>query len=68
MTDWYDKNKFKKILATVNSNKFSHKNEIGKLKYNEIKDLVNNINKNTISEILAKKNINALNQIKMAEI
>ena len=30
--DWYDKNKFKKILAIVNSNKFNHKNKIGKLK------------------------------------
>ena len=29
---WYDKNKFKKILAIVNSNKFNHKNKIGKLK------------------------------------
>ena len=53
MTDWYDKNKFKKILATVNSNRFNHKNKIAQLKYNEIKDLVNNINKNTMSEILA---------------
>ena len=32
MADWYDKNKFKKILAIVNSNKFNHKNKIGKLK------------------------------------
>ena len=54
-TDWYDKNKFKKILAIVDSNKFSHKNKIGKFKYNDINDLVNNINKNKISEILAKK-------------
>ena len=30
--DWYDKNKFKKILAIVNSNKFNRKNKIGKLK------------------------------------
>ena len=30
--DWYDKNKFKKILAIVNSNKFNHKYKIGKLK------------------------------------
>ena len=53
-TDWYDKNKFKKILAIVDSNKFNHKNKIGKFKHNDINDLVNNINKNTISEILAK--------------
>ena len=30
--------------------------------------MVNNINKNTISEILARKNLNALNEIKNAEI
>ena len=67
-TDWYDKNKFKKILDVVGSNKFNHKNKIGKLKYNDIKNLVNNINKNTITETLAKENINALNQIKNTEI
>ena len=54
-TDWYDKNKFKKILAIVDSNKFNHKNKIGNFKYNVINDLVNDINKNAISEILAKK-------------
>ena len=55
-TNWYDKNKFKKILAIVDSNKFNHKNKIGKFKYNDINELANSINKNTISEILAKKN------------
>ena len=35
-------------------------NLIIKIKY-DIKDLIDNINKNTISEILAKKNLNALN-------
>ena len=54
-TDWFDKNKFKKILATVDSNKFNHKNKIGKLKYNDINDVVNSIKNNTISEIVAKK-------------
>ena len=68
MTDWYDKNKFEKILAIVNSNKFSHKNKIGKLRYNDIKNLVDSINKNTISEVLANENINALNKIKKAEM
>ena len=68
MTDWYDKNKFEKILAIVNSNKFSHKNKIGKLRYNDIKNLVDSINKNTISEILANKNINALNKLKKTEM
>ena len=63
-TDWFDKNKFKKILAIVDSNKFNHRNKIGKLKYNEINDLINNIKNNTISEILARKNLNVLNEIK----
>ena len=68
MTDWFDKNKFKKILAIVSSNKFNHKNKIGKFKYNDIKDLIDNINKNTISEILAKKNLSALKELKNTEI
>ena len=67
-TGWFDKNKFKKILAVVNSKKFNHKNKIGKLKYSDIVNLINNINDNTISETLAKKNLNALNEIKKAEI
>ena len=72
MTDyypnWFDKNKFKKILAITDSNKFSHKNKIDEFKYTGIKDLVNNIKNNTISEISAKKSLNALNEIKNAEI
>ena len=39
-----------------------------KFKYDNIKDLVNNIRNNTISEIDAKKDLNALNEIKKAEI
>ena len=42
-TDWYDKNKFKKILTTIDSNNFNHKNKIGKLKFNDINNLINNI-------------------------
>ena len=53
-TDWYDKNKFKKILDVVCGNKFNHKNKIGKFKYKDIKNLVDNVNKNTISEALTK--------------
>ena len=63
-----DKNKFKKILAIIKSNKFNHKYKIGKFRYNDIKDLVDNINKNTVSQILARKTLNALNEIKKAEI
>ena len=44
------------------------KNKIGKLRYNDITNLVDSINKNTISEIHAKENINALNELKKAEI
>ena len=64
-TDWYDKNKFNKILTTIDSNKFNHKNKIGKLKFNDINNLVNNIKNNTISEAHAKqKKLNVLNEIK----
>ena len=59
--NWIDKNKFKKILAIIDSNEFNYKNKIGEFKYT---DLVNNIKNNTISEIDAKKLLNALNEIK----
>ena len=64
----FDKNKFKKILAIIDSNKFNYRNKIGEFKYDNIKDLVNNIRNNTISEIDAKKDLNALNKIKNVEI
>ena len=41
--NWVDKNKFEKMLATIDSNKFNHKNKIDEFNYNDIKDLVNNI-------------------------
>ena len=66
--NWFDKNKFKKMLAIIDSNKFNYKNKIDEFKYIEIKDLVNNIRNNTISEIDAKKGLNTLNGIKNAEI
>ena len=72
MTDsdpnWFDKNKFKNILAIINSNKFSHNNKIGEFKYIESKDLVNNIKNNTISEISAEKGLNTLKELKNTEI
>ena len=72
MTDHYpnqfERNKFEKILAIIDSNKFNYKNKIGEFKYIDIKDLVNNIRNNTISEIDAKKDLNTLNEIKNAEI
>ena len=67
-SNWIDKNKFKEVLAITGSNKFSYKNKIGEFKYTDMKDLVNNIKDNTISEIDAKKDLNALNEIKKAEI
>ena len=67
-TDWYNKNKLNKILTTIDSNNFNHKNKIGKLKFNDINNLVNNIKNNTISEAHAKHKLNALNEIKKAEI
>ena len=53
--DWFDKNKFKEILAIIDSSKFNYKNKIGEFNYIDIKNLVNNIRNNTISEIGAKK-------------
>ena len=56
------------MLAIIDSNKFNYKNEIGDFTYTDIKDLVNKIRNNTISEIPAKKGLNILNEIKNAEI
>ena len=66
--NWFDRNKFKNFLAIIDSNKFNYKSRIGEFKYIDIKDLVNNIRNNTISEIDAKKDLNTLNEIKNAEI
>ena len=66
--NWLDKNKFKNFLTIIGSNKFGNKNKTGEFKYIDIKDLVNNIRNNTISEKDAKKSLNALNKIKNAEI
>ena len=56
--DWFGKNKFKEILAIIDSSKFNYRNKIVEFKYDNIKDLINNIKNNTISEIEAKKNVN----------
>ena len=56
------------MLATSDSNKFNHKDKIGEFKYIDIKNLVNNIKNNTISEIDAKKELITLNKIKNAQI
>ena len=66
--NWIDKNKFKEILAIIDSNKFNYKNKIGEFKYIDIKNFVNNIRNNTITEISAKNDLNMLNKIKNAEI
>ena len=66
--NWIDKNKFKEILGIIDSNEFNYKNKIGEFKYIDIKDLVNNIRNNKISEINAKNDLNTLNEIKNAEI
>ena len=65
--NWIGKNKFEKILAIIDSNEFNYKNKIGEFRYIDIKDLVNNIRNNTISEIDAKKDLNTLNKIKNVE-
>ena len=51
-------------ITIIGSNIFGYKNKIGEFKYIDIKVLVNNIQSNTISEIDAKKSLNALNKIK----
>ena len=66
-TSWYDTNKFNKILTTIDNNKFSHKYKISNFKFNDINNLINNINNNTISETDVKMKINELNKIKNAE-
>ena len=55
--NWFDRNKFKKFLAIIDSNKFNYSNKIGEFKYIGITDLVYNIRNNTISEISAKKGL-----------
>ena len=55
-TSWYDTDKFNKILVTIDNSNFNHKNKIGKLKFNDINDLVNSIKSNTITEANVKKN------------
>ena len=56
-TSWYDIDKFNEILATIDNNNFNHKNKVGKLKFNDINDLINSIKNNTISEADAKSNL-----------
>ena len=66
--NWFDRDKFEKILAIIDSNKCNQKNKIGEFKYINIKDFVNNIRNNTISELSAKKGLNKLNETKNAEL
>ena len=66
--NWLDRNKFKKILSIIDSNKFNYKNKIGEFKYIDIEGLVNNIRNNAISEIPARESLNTLNEIKNTEI
>ena len=66
--NWFDKYKFKNILAIINSNTLNNIHKIGEFKYIDIKDLINKIKNNTIIEISAKKDLNTLNEIKNAGI
>ena len=66
-TEWLDRNKFKQILAIIDSKKFNYRNKIGEFKYIGIRDN-NTIRNNTICEMDAKKDLNTLNKIKNAEI
>ena len=51
----FDKNTFKSILAIIDSNTINYRHKIGEFRYIAIKDLVDKIRHNTISEISAKK-------------
>ena len=66
--NWFGKNKFKKILAIIDSNKFSYKNKIGEFNYINLEDLVNNIKNNATNEMYAKESLNTLKEIKNSEI
>ena len=55
---------YKNFVATIDSNTFDYRHKIGESKYIDIKDLVNKIKNNTISEISAKKDLKILNKIK----
>ena len=61
------KTNLKKILTAIDSNGFNHKNKIGKLRFDDINNLINDIKNNTISEALARQKLNALNEIKKTE-
>ena len=66
--DWHDKNQFQITLTTIGSNNFNHKNKMGKLKFHDVNSLINNIKNNTVSEADARTKLNALKEIKKAEI
>ena len=67
ITSCYDTDKFNKIQATIDNNNFNHKNKIGKLKFNDINDLINSIKGNNTSVADTKNKINELNEIKKVE-
>ena len=60
--------KYCKNEPRFNSNTFNYRHKIGEFEYIDIKDLINKIRNNTISEISAKKDLNTLNEIKNAGI
>ena len=53
-TNWYHESKFNKIITTIDSNNFNHKNKTGKFKFNDFNNLINNIKNNIISEANAR--------------
>ena len=55
---------FKSILAIIDSNKLNCRHKIGEFRYVDIKDLINKIKNNTISEISAKEGLKVLKQTK----
>ena len=51
-------------MTIIGSNNFGNKNKIGEFKYIDIKDLVDNIKNNTISEVDAKKKFKCIKKNK----
>ena len=53
--NWCDKNKFKNVLAIIDSNKFNYRHKIGEFMYIDVKDMINNIRTNKIVKCLLKR-------------
>ena len=64
-TNWYDKNKFNKILTAIDSSNFNHKNKIGKFRFNDINNLINNMKTKIKMKMRVKLKVNMRVKMKM---